>query len=160
MNASQPHPTIPTDPPIHYPSPAPSTPSYSLHLSIHTTPQSSKPPLLQPDPHPLLPHRCQILHIRTRPDRLLRLQQDLILGPVLAHALVELEQLDARVLRHVFRPERRGSLQGGEPGGEGDGFDAGGAVVFGAVAEILGHSWYEGVPGAGVGVDEVVVLQG
>ncbi len=63
-------------------------------------------------------------------------------------------------------------MEGGEPGGEGDGVD--GVVVFaalfvvvgvgvgvgvGVVLEIVDYGWDEGVPGARVGVDDVVVVE-
>lgn len=41
-----------------------------------------------------------------------------------------------------------------EPGGEGDGFDGVGG------GEVGGHGWDEGVPGACVRVDDVVVVEG
>ena len=45
-------------------------------------------------------------------------------------------------------------MERGEPGGERDGFDG-----FGG-AEVFGHRWDEGGPGACGRVDDVVVVQG
>ena len=137
----------------------PSHPHPPINQPINPIPPTNlKPPLPQPHPHPLRPHRPQTPHARTPPHRPRRLQHHLVRRPLLAHAPVELEQFDARIFAHVVRPQRRGGAQGGEPGWEGDG-GYGWGRGFGGGVEVLGYGRDEGVPGAGVRVHEVVVVE-
>ena len=115
---------------------------------------SSKRPLAQPGLHPLLPHRRQLLHTLARRPCLLSLQHHVLLRPFLTHCPVEIQQFDARVLAYVFGPQSGRRLERREPGGEGDGFDG-----FGG-AEVFGHCWNEGGPGAWGRVHDVVVVEG
>ena len=119
-----------------------------------------KPPLPQPHPHPLRPHGPQPPHARAPSHRPRRLQHHLVRRAFLAHAPVELEQFDARVLAHVVGAQRRRGAQGGEPGWEGDGGDGrGGGFGGGVGVKVLGYGGDEGVPGARVRVHEVVVVE-
>lgn len=77
---------------------------------------------------------------------------------VFAHSAVEVQQLYAGVLGYVFGAEGRGGTEGGEPGWEGDGFD-GCWFAGGGGGEVVGYGRDEGVPGADVGVDDVVMVE-
>lgn len=108
----------------------------------------SKPPLPQPNLHPLCPNSRQLPQRLTPPARLHRLQLRNLFPRLSLHALEPIQQLDRRVLGHIFRLTRRGP-QRGEPVAEAHAFDVS--------TEMLGDGWDEGGPGAGGRVHDVVV---